>query len=92
MPDFEIGSLGTTGSTLVGALILDFVIQWVRPLRCRLNQISLSLIDALLSNFKNSTQNDGFCQLVHHIEYQLKIILPVGWLGRCLHLQDREIL
>ena len=32
MPAFVIGSLGVTGSTLVGALILDFVTQWVR--RC----------------------------------------------------------
>jgi steroid 5-alpha reductase family enzyme len=29
MPEFLIGSLGVTGSTLVGALILDFAIQWV---------------------------------------------------------------
>lgn len=29
MPAFLIGSLGVTGSTLIGALILDFIIQWV---------------------------------------------------------------
>ena len=34
MPAFVIGSLGVTGSTLVGALILDFATQWVR--RCLL--------------------------------------------------------
>ena len=30
MPAFVIGSLGVTGSTLAGALILDFATQWVR--------------------------------------------------------------
>lgn len=29
MPTFLIGSLGVTGSTLIGALILDFIIQWI---------------------------------------------------------------
>lgn len=32
MPAFDIGSLSVTGSTLVGCLILDFIIQWVRCL------------------------------------------------------------
>ncbi len=86
MPAFLIGNLGVTGSTLIGALILDFIIQWVRLIRETISPFSetfplcslhiIPLLPKPGKSFKAVLEGADFAD----------------WVGIGMHLQNREIL